>query len=78
MGCRQPEWNGVVALLKPRREPLSSQHPTISGWKADLNSGEAAGQSTQKDCNAEGICLMVGRALCPCKNPQVTLQMVAI
>jgi diadenosine tetraphosphate (Ap4A) HIT family hydrolase len=41
----QPEWNGVVELLKLRREQLSAQDATISGWNAGLNSGEAAGQT---------------------------------
>ena len=41
----QPEWNAVVELLKLRREQLSAQDATISGWNVGLNSGEAAGQS---------------------------------
>jgi ATP adenylyltransferase len=46
----QPEWNAVVELLKLRREQLSAQDATISGWagllnaRGGLNSGEAAGQ----------------------------------
>ena len=41
----QPEWNAVVELLKQRREQLSAQDATISGWNVGLNSGEAAGQT---------------------------------
>ncbi len=41
----QPEWNAVVELLKLRREQLSAQDATISGWNVGLNSGEAAGQT---------------------------------
>jgi ATP adenylyltransferase len=41
----QPEWNAVVELLKLRREELSAQDATISGWNVGLNSGEAAGQT---------------------------------
>ncbi|MCP9887518.1 HNH endonuclease [Cyanobium sp. ATX 6A2] len=47
----QPEWNAVVELLKLRREQLSAQGATISGWagllnaRGGLNSGEAAGQT---------------------------------
>ena len=41
----QPEWNAVVELLKLRREQLSAQDTTISGWTVGLNSGEAAGQT---------------------------------
>jgi diadenosine tetraphosphate (Ap4A) HIT family hydrolase len=47
----QPEWNAVVELLKLRREQLSAQDATISGWagllnaRGGLNSGEAAGQT---------------------------------
>ena len=40
-----PEWNAVVQLLKERREQLSDQNATISGWNVGLNSGEAAGQT---------------------------------
>ncbi|WP_198948215.1 HIT family protein [Synechococcus sp. MW101C3] len=45
----QPEWNAVVDLLKLRREQLSAQDATISGWagllnaRGGLNSDEAAG-----------------------------------
>jgi diadenosine tetraphosphate (Ap4A) HIT family hydrolase len=45
MALHQPEWNGVVALLKQRRELLCAQDATISGWNVGLNSGEAAGQT---------------------------------
>ncbi len=47
----QPEWNAVVELLKLRRDQLSAQDATISGWagllnaRGGLNSGEAAGQT---------------------------------
>ena len=41
----QPEWNAVVELLKLRREQLSAQDATISGWNVGLNSGVAAGQT---------------------------------
>lgn len=47
----QPEWNAVVELVKLRREQLSAQDATISGWagwlnaRGGLNSGEAAGQT---------------------------------
>jgi len=41
----QPEWNAVVELLKLRREQLSAQDASISGWNVGLNSGEAAGQT---------------------------------
>ena len=47
----QPEWNAVVELLKLRREQLSAQDATISGWagllnaRGGLNSGEWAGQT---------------------------------
>ena len=44
----QPEWNAVVPLLKElkeRREQLSAQDATISGWNVGVNSGEAAGQT---------------------------------
>jgi diadenosine tetraphosphate (Ap4A) HIT family hydrolase len=46
-----PEWNAVVELLKLRREQLSAQSASISGWagllneRGGLNSGEAAGQT---------------------------------
>ncbi len=33
----QPEWNAVVELLKQRREQLSAQDATISGWAGLLN-----------------------------------------
>jgi diadenosine tetraphosphate (Ap4A) HIT family hydrolase len=47
----QPELNAVVELLKLRREQLSAQSASISGWAGLLNgrgglkSGEAAGQT---------------------------------
>ena len=47
----QPEWNAVVELLKRRREQLSAQDASISGWagllnaRGGLNSGEAAEQT---------------------------------
>jgi len=41
----KPEWNAVVELLKLRREQLSAQDASISGWNVGLNSGEAAGQT---------------------------------
>jgi diadenosine tetraphosphate (Ap4A) HIT family hydrolase len=47
----QPEWNAVVELLKLRREQLSAQDASISGWagllhaRGGLNSGEVAGQT---------------------------------
>jgi diadenosine tetraphosphate (Ap4A) HIT family hydrolase len=41
----QPEWNALVELLKLRREQLSAQDASISGWNVRLNSGEAAGQT---------------------------------
>jgi len=52
MELHQPEWNAVVELLKQRREQLSAQDASISGWAGllnarggGLNSGEAAGQT---------------------------------
>ena len=45
LDLHQPEWNAVVELLKLRREQLSAQDATISGWNVGLNSGEAAGQT---------------------------------
>ena len=50
LALHQPEWNAVVELLKRRREQLSAQDASISGWagllnaRGGLNSGEAAGQ----------------------------------
>ena len=47
----QPEWNAVVELRKLRREQLSAQDASISGWagllnaRGGLNSGETAGQT---------------------------------
>ncbi|MCP9934008.1 HIT family protein [Cyanobium sp. Candia 9D4] len=47
----QPEWNAVVEPLKLRRERLSAEDASISGWagllnaRGGLNSGEAAGQT---------------------------------
>jgi ATP adenylyltransferase len=41
----QPEWNAVVELLKWRREQLSAQDVSISGWNVGLKSGETAGQT---------------------------------
>ena len=32
LALHQPEWNAVVELLKRRREKLSAQDATISGW----------------------------------------------
>ena len=45
LALHQPEWNAVVELLKQRREQLSAQDASISGWNVGLNSGEAAGQT---------------------------------
>ena len=51
LALHQPEWNAVVVLLKLRREQLSAQDASISGWASSLNargvlnSGEAAGQT---------------------------------
>ncbi|MEX1317290.1 MAG: HIT family protein [Synechococcaceae cyanobacterium] len=45
LALHQPEWNAVVELLKQRRQQLSSQDATISGWNVGLNSGETAGQT---------------------------------
>ena len=51
LALHQPEWNAVVELLKLRREQLSAQDASISGWaglliaRGGLNSGEAAGQT---------------------------------
>jgi len=45
LALHQPEWNAVVELLKRRREQLSAQDASISGWNLGLNSGEAAGQT---------------------------------
>jgi diadenosine tetraphosphate (Ap4A) HIT family hydrolase len=44
LALHQPEWNAVVELLKQRREQLSAQDASISGWNVGLNCGEAAGQ----------------------------------
>jgi diadenosine tetraphosphate (Ap4A) HIT family hydrolase len=32
LALHQPEWNAVVELLKRRREQLSAQVASISGW----------------------------------------------
>ncbi len=32
LALHQPEWNAVVELLKRRREELSAQDATVSGW----------------------------------------------
>jgi diadenosine tetraphosphate (Ap4A) HIT family hydrolase len=45
LALHQPEWNAVVELPKLRREQLSAQDASISGWNVGLNSGEAAGQT---------------------------------
>jgi len=45
LALHQPEWNAAVELLKQRRQQLSAQDATISGWNVGLNSGEAAGQT---------------------------------
>jgi len=45
LALHQPEWNAVVELPKLRREQLSAQDASISGWNGGLNSGEAAGQT---------------------------------
>jgi diadenosine tetraphosphate (Ap4A) HIT family hydrolase len=45
LALHQPEWNAVVELLKLRREQLSAQDASISGWNVGLNSGEEAGQT---------------------------------
>ena len=45
LALHQPEWNVVVELLKQRREQLSAQDGTISGWNVGLNSSETAGQT---------------------------------
>jgi diadenosine tetraphosphate (Ap4A) HIT family hydrolase len=45
LALHQPEWNAVVELLKRRREQLSTQDASISGWNVGLNSGVAAGQT---------------------------------
>jgi ATP adenylyltransferase len=45
LALHQPEWNAVVEQLKRRREQLSAQDASISGWNVRLNSGEAAGRT---------------------------------
>ena len=51
LALHQPQWIAVVELLKRRRELLSAQDASISGWAGSLdenrglNSGEAAGQT---------------------------------
>jgi len=45
LALHQPEWNAVVEQLKLRREQLSAQDASISGWNVGLNSGEAEGQT---------------------------------
>jgi diadenosine tetraphosphate (Ap4A) HIT family hydrolase len=45
LALHQPEWNAVVELLKQRREQLSAEDISISGWNVGLNSGETAGQT---------------------------------
>jgi diadenosine tetraphosphate (Ap4A) HIT family hydrolase len=45
LALHQPEWSAMVELLKQRREQLSAQDATISGWNVGLNSGETAGQA---------------------------------
>ena len=37
----QLEWNAMVELLKLRREQLSAQDASISGWNVGLKTGEA-------------------------------------
>jgi diadenosine tetraphosphate (Ap4A) HIT family hydrolase len=32
LALHQPEWNALVELLKLRREELSAQDATVSGW----------------------------------------------
>ena len=32
LALHQPEWTAVVEVLKLRREQLSAQHDSISGW----------------------------------------------
>ena len=45
LALHQQELNAVVELLKLRREQLSAEDASISGWNVGLNSGEAAGQT---------------------------------
>ena len=45
LALHQQEWNAAVELLKQRREQLSAQDASITGWNVGLNSGEAAGQT---------------------------------
>jgi diadenosine tetraphosphate (Ap4A) HIT family hydrolase len=67
----QPEWNAVVELLKLRREQLSAQDATISGWagllnaRGGLNSGEAAGQTV-----IHAHWHLIPRRLADCEQPR--------
>jgi hypothetical protein len=53
----QPVWNAVVELLKLRREQLSAQDSSISGWAGSLienrglNTGEAVGHKMNLEMN---------------------------
>ena len=51
LALHQPEWNAVVELLKLRREQLSAQDASISGWNVGLNSGEAEGHKMNLEMN---------------------------
>jgi len=66
LALHQPEWNAVVELLKLRREQLSAQDASISGWNVGLDSGEAAGQA----CSGTRSCeVWVPRRDVPASRP---------
>jgi hypothetical protein len=66
LALHQPEWNAVVELLKRRREQLSGQDESISGWNVGLDSGEAAGQA----CSGTRSCeVWVPRRDVPASRP---------
>ena len=43
LALHQPEWNAVVELLKRRREQLSAQDASISGWAGSLFENRGVG-----------------------------------
>jgi hypothetical protein len=49
----QPEWNAVVELLKLRREQLSAQDASISGWAGSLNA--RGGAELRRGGGADGV-----------------------
>jgi diadenosine tetraphosphate (Ap4A) HIT family hydrolase len=49
----QPEWNAVVELLKLRRDQLSAQDASISGWAGLLNA--RGGTELRRGGGADGV-----------------------